>query len=435
MKSKGLVSVVIPCFQQAHLLGRALGSIANQTYEDIEIIVVDDGSEPPLNIKNEYNLNLTMIRQENSGLSSARNTGIKHASGEFLKFIDADDEITSECIELQVSACREKHCINVIGFIDAYENKPWESIIPAFGDPISTFLIGNPAPIHSYLFTKDLFDEHRFCITDRIKGGCEDYDLLFRIAIDGALFTTIHAHGAIYHRSMNSMSSHVDNMQRSRANVWAFNVTNMLKKSIFADKYQSAILASYAFMHEIVKDEYFNILLCVEDDIVHHCSLFWDGVDRGIARSVLNKLKRKKINSKLVCFLENKLSSSLDNILINNQSIIDYRLRLNGYDNFFDFDYLLKILSLAHEYHDDFSLYGAGVIGEKLLILLVSSGLIPKKIYDRNFNSIKEMHKIKIASPSDISIDKPSLIVIASLSFRLEIYERIKEINGDVIIV
>lgn len=435
MKNKGLVSIIIPCFQQAHLLNRLLLSIANQTYKNIEVIIIDDGSTPALDIKNDFDLDLKLIRQVNSGLASARNTGINHARGEYLKFIDADDEITPRCIELQTLSCKGKNCINVIGFIDAYEHKSWEHIIPAFGDPISTLLIANPAPVHSYLFTRDLFDENRFCTTERVNGGCEDYDLLFRLAINGAIFTTVHEYGAIYHRSPNSMSSYIDNMQRTRVSVWAYNVKNILENQVLVERYLSVILASYALMYEVIKSEYFYKLRAVEGDIFRSCLSFYDQLDAGITRSVLDKLKKTKSDSELVLFLEQKKSCALDNIKINNQSIVDYRLRLTGYDNFFDLEYLIKIIGLAFKYHSNFSLYGAGIIGGKLFSLLSNSGLQPKKIYDRNFHNINKTYAIPVVSPNDISIDKPDLIIIASLSFRDEIFEGIKQISSDVIII
>ena len=72
-----LVSVVIPCYKHAHYLGEAIESVLNQTYDNYEIIVVDDGSpDNTVEVARQYS-QVRLIRQNNQGLSAARNTGIK----------------------------------------------------------------------------------------------------------------------------------------------------------------------------------------------------------------------------------------------------------------------------------------------------------------------------------------------------------------------
>ena len=87
------ISVVIPLYNKEHYVKASVQSVLNQTYRNIEIIVVDDGSSD-----NSYNIvksiktpNLTIFRQKNLGVSAARNKGIKYATGEFIAFLDADD--------------------------------------------------------------------------------------------------------------------------------------------------------------------------------------------------------------------------------------------------------------------------------------------------------------------------------------------------------
>ena len=97
--TSNLVTVIIPVRTRNVLIKQAIESIHNQTYRPIECIVVDDGSTDNT-IKTVENLidqntddafEIKLIKQDNSGAPSARNNGIKNASGEFIQFLDSDD--------------------------------------------------------------------------------------------------------------------------------------------------------------------------------------------------------------------------------------------------------------------------------------------------------------------------------------------------------
>jgi len=99
------VSVIIPTYNRAHLIGRAIQSVLNQTYQDFEIIVVDDGSTDNTKeiVKSLDDKRIRYIRhKENKGGGAARNTGIKAAIGEYIAFLDSDDEWLPEKLECQM---------------------------------------------------------------------------------------------------------------------------------------------------------------------------------------------------------------------------------------------------------------------------------------------------------------------------------------------
>ena len=106
-KEKPTVSVIIPTYNRAKLLPRAIKSVLNQTFKDFEVIIVDDGStdntEEVINEFQKHNKRIKYIRHEkNKGAAAARNTGIKIAQGEYIAFQDSDDEWLPNKLEKQM---------------------------------------------------------------------------------------------------------------------------------------------------------------------------------------------------------------------------------------------------------------------------------------------------------------------------------------------
>ncbi|MEW6673640.1 MAG: glycosyltransferase [Thermodesulfobacteriota bacterium] len=90
--AQSLVSIVIPTYNRGWMLKEAVDSVINQDYSDFEVIVVDDGStDDTLEILRSYGDRLTLIRQQNRGVSAARNAGIAAATGIYIAFLDSDD--------------------------------------------------------------------------------------------------------------------------------------------------------------------------------------------------------------------------------------------------------------------------------------------------------------------------------------------------------
>jgi len=98
------VSVIIPSYNCARYLRRAIDSASEQTYKDYEIVLVDDGStDDTKDVVMQYGQKVTYLYQQNQGLSAARNQGISKASGELLAYLDADDMWYPEKLERQVA--------------------------------------------------------------------------------------------------------------------------------------------------------------------------------------------------------------------------------------------------------------------------------------------------------------------------------------------
>lgn len=110
MTSDPTVSVVLPPYNRAHTLPRAIDSVLEQTFEDWELLVVDEGSEddPGAVVADYQDPRIRFLRDdENRGAGAARNTGIEHARGELVAFLDSDDAWREPKLERQVRAIRE----------------------------------------------------------------------------------------------------------------------------------------------------------------------------------------------------------------------------------------------------------------------------------------------------------------------------------------
>lgn len=127
MKNNPLISIIVPVYNSAKYLPKCLDSILNQTYQNLEIICVNDGStDNSTNILKTYTKKdprIKILTQKNSGLSAARNSGIKAATGEYIAFVDSDDQIKPTMLKDMISALQDSHAnIAVCSFEEIYPN-------------------------------------------------------------------------------------------------------------------------------------------------------------------------------------------------------------------------------------------------------------------------------------------------------------------------
>lgn len=126
---KPLISVIIPIYNTGDSAVKLLNKLTKQSYENLEIICVDDGSKDgsfdlvaefirQSSLKNK-NLNMTILRQKNQGAAGARNLGLKKASGEYVTFIDSDDEVKKTHIEDLLKSLEKdpRNALSVCGYV------------------------------------------------------------------------------------------------------------------------------------------------------------------------------------------------------------------------------------------------------------------------------------------------------------------------------
>lgn len=128
MKNNSLISVIVPAYNVEKYISRCLDSILNQTYKNLEIIVIDDGStDNTSDVIEQYEKNyqnINGIYQQNQGVSMARINGIKKASGNWIGFVDSDDEIENDMYEILLdNALRHNADISHCGYQMVFDNK------------------------------------------------------------------------------------------------------------------------------------------------------------------------------------------------------------------------------------------------------------------------------------------------------------------------
>lgn len=113
-----LVSIIVPVFNVERYLNRCIASVANQTYQDIQIVLVDDGStDQSPEICDSWateDSRVTVVHQANGGVSIARNRGLDMATGEYILWVDSDDYIAPETVETMMRTALQNHADMVI---------------------------------------------------------------------------------------------------------------------------------------------------------------------------------------------------------------------------------------------------------------------------------------------------------------------------------
>jgi glycosyltransferase involved in cell wall biosynthesis len=184
-KSFPLVSIIIPCYRQGRFLGEAIESVLNQTHHNHEIIVVDDGSpDNTSQIALRY-AGVRLIRQENQGLSAARNGGIRESHGEFLVFLDADDRLLPRALESGLTCMAQRPESELVfgRYRVIIEDGSPSGVISDLcaGDLYLGLLARNCiGPVAPVMFRREVFDKAGGFNTSI--SAASDYDIYLRIA-------------------------------------------------------------------------------------------------------------------------------------------------------------------------------------------------------------------------------------------------------------
>ena len=192
-----IVSVIVPCYNQAQYLSEALQSVYNQTYKNWECIIVNDGStdnteEVALEWCKKDN-RFKYLKKENGGLSSARNAGLNALKGEYIQFLDADDAIDKTKFSTQINELTNANSY-VLSYSDYFASSetnlldplPSRYLTPKFKSANYLYeLIANwqdklSIPCHCFLFKSDLFKKNNINFDESLPNH-EDWDCWMEI--------------------------------------------------------------------------------------------------------------------------------------------------------------------------------------------------------------------------------------------------------------
>lgn len=185
-----LVSVILPTYNRANFITRAVNSVLGQSYKNLELIIIDDGSTDETKIiLDKYDVNVNYIYQNNSGAASARNTGVKAAEGKYIAFIDSDDTWHSDKIEKQLKYFYKQKEIGIC-FTNANLNQPDGTVEkkPEFIKHTENAIFGikeiflDPYfGLPTVMIKKDIFSE--IGLFDESLKTAEDLDLFLRAGL------------------------------------------------------------------------------------------------------------------------------------------------------------------------------------------------------------------------------------------------------------
>lgn len=275
--STPLVSIIVPCYNYALFLPDSIGSIMNQTYQNWECIVVDDGStdnsKELLEQLSKKDSRITLIIQKNAGPTVARNNGIKLAKGEFIHFLDADDLIEKQKLEKQVAVFIKHPDADIVygnvkyfstenpsKLFDSLDLKsgPWMKNPVGKGEKmIKELLKGNIMETSSPLVRKSLFDKWGLMNESLLFN--EDWELWARFALGNASFYYDNSEQTmVLRRSHESYSRDYFKMC-----IYGLKVSLILNEKVNEHMYKKIIIPKINY-HKRIIDELLLEMLKVE---------------------------------------------------------------------------------------------------------------------------------------------------------------------------
>lgn len=265
-----LISIIVPAYNVAAYLPACLDSLLHQTYSNIEIIVVNDGStDQTKNIAvryaNEYP-NIILIDQKNEGLSGARNAGIKQAKGDYLCFVDSDDWTEKDMIQKVVCSMIQKEDVVLWGYIkeyahasikqplskeiERYSEKNIHSLYQRIVGPVNDQL-KHPECVDSYitawgkLYKASIIRDNQIQFVSTKEIGTED--LLFNVQFFSHVRTAVILPDCLNHYRKNNISSLTSNYKPLLFTQW-MKLQDLVWKNIAGDS--------------LLEEAYYNRIAC-----------------------------------------------------------------------------------------------------------------------------------------------------------------------------
>ncbi|MCD8295941.1 MAG: glycosyltransferase [Prevotella sp.] len=273
------VSIIIPIYNVADYVSSCIKSVMEQTYQDIECILVDDcGNDDSMEICNKLissyqgNINfITLHHEKNRGLSAARNTGTKAATGDYIFYLDSDDLLFPKCIELMIDAVvkhpgvelvqgiteshpfHKSYCLSTLKNIDYTEEAYWMRL-HFFSMPIDFYVNAwNKLLKKEFLIKNDLFFKEGLIHEDQL--------WMYFVALCVSKIVIIHEYTYIHLNRENSIMA-TDSMART-AKHWGIILTEILNnlQEPYANRALLRYLLRFLLYYKIsISDEVYDEL-------------------------------------------------------------------------------------------------------------------------------------------------------------------------------
>jgi len=213
------LSVIVPCYKYAHFLPECIDSIRSQTFPIHEIIVVNDGS-PDNTIEVCEQLGVRCLTKENGGLSSARNAGIKEATGEYIMCLDADDKLTPAAIEEHMKLIKDDMTIAQCALMEFGERHisyvPKETGLERIMQSNTVFC--------NAVFSKKMWSEvGGYDESDTMRLGYEDWEFWIRLLDKGCYVNVSDFIALRYRVHGNNMTKETSHPNRQKLYKYIYN--------------------------------------------------------------------------------------------------------------------------------------------------------------------------------------------------------------------
>lgn len=241
-------SIIVPVYNAEEYLEKCLNSILKQTNQDFEVIVINDGStDKSLDILNKYKDDIIIINEENSGVSVARNNGVKKAQGKYLVFVDSDDYLENKLLEKVDIVSKNNPDVIRFGNIEIDGDNKNVIYGPKFNNlnGFEAFKIIVECkyidPPWQYIYNKEFYQKNDFEFMPNMYN--EDFGLIPKIIMKAKKVTSIEYPGYNYVKRPNSLSND-PSMNSKRANDFLTQGKILLKEEGFSKEYYSYIANS-----------------------------------------------------------------------------------------------------------------------------------------------------------------------------------------------
>ena len=182
------VSVIMPAYNAGKTIAKAIRSVESQTYKNFELLIIDDGSNDETALISDSmsreDERVRVIHIENTGVSNARNVALKHCTGKYVAFIDADDQMCSDMLQIMMSAMLEDVDLVCAGYtvisstgIELFSQKPVNSSLDRKHYDIAIADLQDKKalnPLWNKLFRRDIIENNKITMDPAVKMG-EDF--------------------------------------------------------------------------------------------------------------------------------------------------------------------------------------------------------------------------------------------------------------------